>query len=115
MSLHSVRPTTPPTQLASRLLAEAGTAGNGQSVVRTLRAMARRGDWHAVWCRLGDMVDDVTDVAVAWLAVALTAVAVVAAGAVIGFAGGLIAAAAYVALVGVVVALYRRWLGRRSA
>jgi hypothetical protein len=82
-------------------------------LLASLQRSASARDWHAVWCRLGDAMDEAGDIVIAWITIGLIAVATVAAGAVIGFAYGPVVAAAYVLAVIAAVALWVR-SGRRK-
>lgn len=114
MTTHRAASGTPASWPAARLLTTGTVGGRHRGFLRPLVRMARGGEWHAFWCRLGDAVDETTDIVIAWATVVLAGIAVVAAGAVIGFAGGPVVAGAYVAAVAVAVALWVR-AGRRSS
>jgi hypothetical protein len=115
VTAHGVQPNTPAHRLAAGLITDKKTpiGRHRQTFLGTQIGMARARQWHAFWCRLGDVVDEISDIAIAWATVVLGAVAVVAVGAVIGFAGGPVAAAAYVLAVSTAAAALVRW-GRRQ-
>jgi hypothetical protein len=112
MSLHSAQHGTPASQLAASLLnttpIRKPRTGRHR---RTVVDMARAGEWHAMWCRLGDVVDETIDVAIAWFAVAAGVAIVLGIGVTLGFAGGPVAALAYIVLLIVAVLVWFRWGG----
>lgn len=115
MTTHRAESRTAASWPAARLLnTDTAAAGRHRGFLQPLVRMARSREWHAFWCRLGDAVDETTDIVIAWATVVLAGIAVVAAGAVIGFAGGPVVAGAYVAAVAVALALWMR-VGRRSS
>lgn len=117
MSTHTQQPTHGPGQVTVEMLTKVARGGTGRhslGLIASLQRMASAGDWHAFWCRLGDAIDEAADIAIAWFAIALIAVATVTAGAVIGFAYGPIAAAVYVLAVIAVVVAYVRSERRKS-
>lgn len=117
MSTHTQQPTRAVGQITVDTLTPVIRKGrDGRhhlGLFASLQRMASAGDWHAFWCRLGDAMDEAADIAIAWFAVGLIAVAAVAVGAAIGFAYGPIVAAAYVLAVIVAVLLWVR-SGRRK-
>lgn len=117
MSTHTQQSTRAPGQVTVEMLttvAKRRTGRHSEGLIAGLQRFASAGDWHAFWCRLGDAMDEAADIAIAWFVIGLIAVAAVAAGAVIGFAYGPIAAAAYVLAVVMAVLLWVRSGRRRS-
>lgn len=117
MSTHTQQPTRAVGQITvdtlTPVIRKGGDGRHHLGLLASLQRSASARDWHAFWCRLGDAMDEAADIAIAWIAVGLIAVATIAAGAVIGFAYGPIVASAYVLTVITAVALWVR-TGRRK-
>ena len=115
MSMHTAQATTPASQLAAELLnataPRSRTGRHRRTFVQVVLDMARDGEWHAMWCLLGDVIDDVCDVVIAWFAIVAGATAVLALGATLAYAGGPVAALAYVLALIVAVLVWFRWDG----
>jgi len=88
MSMHTAQATTPASQLAAELLnataPRSRTGRHRRTFVQVVLDMARDGEWHAMWCLLG---------------------------ATLAYAGGPVAALAYVLALIVAVLVWFRWDG----
>lgn len=115
MSLHTAQPTTPASQLATELLKSAAAhrrpARHRRTLARIVLDMARASEWHAMWCLLGDILDNVAYVVIAWAAVVSGVIVVAAVGVTVGYVGGPVAALAYILALMVAVLVWFRWDG----
>lgn len=115
MSMHTAQATTPAGQLAAELLnattPRSRTGRHRRTFVQVVLDMARAGEWHEMWCLLGDVIDEICDVVIAWFAIVAGVTVVLALGATFAYTGGPVAALAYVLLLIVAVLVWFRWDG----
>lgn len=116
MSLHTAQHDTPVRHLAAELLKATAdlprsTRGHRRPLMRTVLDMAGAGERHAMWCLLGDVIDNLCDLVIAWATILAGVIVVVVLGVTVGYVGGPVAALAYVLVLIVAVLVWFRWDG----